>query len=337
MKRLVLLFAALLVGGCGEKSSSEGSESASENPTVSNESAEPSESKPRVPGTPVRLTPPPGFEKATHFPGWMMESSESTIVVTDLAGAPFREVVKGFSKARAAEKGMLILSSQEMKVGTRQGLLLHVSQMARGTAYLKWMLTFGDEANTTLVVATFPKAVAEQFSDVLKNAVLSTEWAAMENADPFEGLTFTVEEVGDLRIATRIGNNVLLSRKGVYPDKSPGAPMITIGSSLSENWEVPGNKRAFARARLSQIDVLTRPKISSEELVTIDGISGYLIRAEGTDRDTAGNLYAEQCILFTDHGYYISQALVGAEHKAAYEPRFRKVLESFKQTPVENK
>ena len=40
MKKLVLLFAALLVAGCGEKSSSEGSESASESSTPSNESAD---------------------------------------------------------------------------------------------------------------------------------------------------------------------------------------------------------------------------------------------------------------------------------------------------------
>ncbi|HJM62968.1 MAG TPA: hypothetical protein QGF50_04580, partial [Roseibacillus sp.] len=40
MKKALLLFAALLVAGCGEKSSSEGSESASEKPTPSNESAE---------------------------------------------------------------------------------------------------------------------------------------------------------------------------------------------------------------------------------------------------------------------------------------------------------
>ena len=40
MKKALLLFAALLVAGCGEKSSSEGSESASEKPTASNESAE---------------------------------------------------------------------------------------------------------------------------------------------------------------------------------------------------------------------------------------------------------------------------------------------------------
>jgi antitoxin component YwqK of YwqJK toxin-antitoxin module len=42
MKKLLPLFSCLLLIGCGEKSSSEGSESASENPTASNESAEPS-------------------------------------------------------------------------------------------------------------------------------------------------------------------------------------------------------------------------------------------------------------------------------------------------------
>jgi hypothetical protein len=59
MKKLVLLFAALLVAGCGEKSSSEGSESASEKPTASNESAEPSAdtAKPPPAETPVAESP----------------------------------------------------------------------------------------------------------------------------------------------------------------------------------------------------------------------------------------------------------------------------------------
>ena len=59
MKKALLLFAALLVAGCGEKSSSEGSESAGEKPTPSNESAEPSvdTAKPPPAETPVAESP----------------------------------------------------------------------------------------------------------------------------------------------------------------------------------------------------------------------------------------------------------------------------------------
>ena len=45
MKKLVLLFAALLVAGCGEKSSSEGSESVGEKPTAPSEEVKPVEEK----------------------------------------------------------------------------------------------------------------------------------------------------------------------------------------------------------------------------------------------------------------------------------------------------
>ena len=46
MKKALLLFAALLVAGCGEKSSSEGSESVSEKPTAPSEEVKPSADSP---------------------------------------------------------------------------------------------------------------------------------------------------------------------------------------------------------------------------------------------------------------------------------------------------
>ena len=64
MKILVLLFAALLVAGCGEKSSSEGSESANEKPTPPTESAEPSGDTAKPPPAESPVTEPPSEESS---------------------------------------------------------------------------------------------------------------------------------------------------------------------------------------------------------------------------------------------------------------------------------
>ena len=64
MKKALLLFAALLVAGCGEKSSSEGSESAGENPTPSNESADTSADTAKPPPAESPVTEPPSEESS---------------------------------------------------------------------------------------------------------------------------------------------------------------------------------------------------------------------------------------------------------------------------------
>lgn len=62
MKGIVLLFAALLVVGCGEKPSSEGSDSSSGNPTAPSESVKPSSDSPKPPGAVV-------MEQKSALPG----------------------------------------------------------------------------------------------------------------------------------------------------------------------------------------------------------------------------------------------------------------------------
>ena len=82
MKKLVLLFAALLVAGCGEKSSSEGSESASEKPT-----GEPSADTAK---------PPPAEPPVTESPS--EEASETQNSLSDAAVERLlKEAVEGES------------------------------------------------------------------------------------------------------------------------------------------------------------------------------------------------------------------------------------------------
>ena len=82
MKKLVLLFAALLVAGCGEKSSSEGSESASEKPTAPSEEVKPVEEKQQEvePEEPVAETKP--TEEASVSPHLKYETEGDAVTIT---------------------------------------------------------------------------------------------------------------------------------------------------------------------------------------------------------------------------------------------------------------
>ena len=58
------------------------------------------------------------------------------------------------------------------------------------------MLCFGNEAESVLVVATYPKESEKDLSDKLRKSILSAKWDDASEVDFFEGLTFRVKESG---------------------------------------------------------------------------------------------------------------------------------------------
>ena len=193
------------------------------------------------------------------------------------------------------------------------------------------MLAFGDSTESTLVIANFPKDFFPQLSGNLKRSILSVEWDKSMELDFFEGFTFRVSESGSLKFANKMGNNVFLTENGVFPRKEKGAPLVIVGASVTHDWQVPAEKALFSNQRLKQTKVLRSPKLIEEKEIKIDGLDGYLIFAEGTDRDTGSAMYVEQCLLFTSEGYYIFQALVDQERMDEFKLDFSEIMQSFKR------
>lgn len=282
--------------------------------------------KERVPGTQVELDVPDGFVKATQFPGFMLMDSGSSIMVTSIPG-PFAETTKGFTKEGLAPRGIKLISKEEHKVGGASGFLFHLSQRGRGMEFKKWLLVFGDASKTTLVTATFPVNVEDELSDVLKKSVLSTEWDTEVKVDFFEGLTFRVKESGSLKIANKVGNNLMLSVDGVIPLKNKSDPIVVVGASMSEDLKIPDVK-LFSHRRLTKTKGLKNLEVLEEKGVKIDGLDGYFISAKGDGAE--GIRYVEQCILVNDDGYYIFVAMAEAGQREKLKNDFRSILYSFK-------
>ncbi len=287
----------------------------------------------RVAGTKVSINVPTDFVKASRFLGYVMTEKGASIMVVEIPG-PFSEVSKGFSKKGCASQGMTLLSKQEVKIESGNALLLNVSQSAQGINFLKWILAFGNSKETVLILGTFPKKHKEELSNKLKKSILSARWNTSTKVDLFEGLTFKIKEDGELNFATKIGNNILLTRKGTFPQKRVDAPLVIAGVSMTSSWNIPEDKKKFAENRLRHTKILVSHKIVSGKEIKIDGMDGYLIEGEGKDKDTLEALYIMQCILFDSGGYYIFQGMVGSNDSKKYRSSFTTILNSFKRNKL---
>jgi hypothetical protein len=286
--------------------------------------------KERIPGTKVAIQPPSGFTKAKQFTGYVMESTVSSIIVTPIPGGSFAEVSKGFTKSGLAKQGITLINKEKTRIGAYEGLLIRASQTSQGIKFLKWMLAFGDHTETTLIMATYPEQYNKELSKKLKASILSVEWQKSINLDFFEGLTFRVSESGSLKLAKKMGNNIVLTQNGVFPQKSIKEPFVVVGASMSEKWKMPTDIKEFSHQRLKQIAILKSLTIIKETKIKIDNLDGFLIYAEGTDKKMGADMYVEQCLLFTNDGYYIIQAMVGKNQKKKYSSTFYNILQSFK-------
>lgn len=251
-------------------------------------------------------------------------------MITIIPG-PFSKTSGGFNTSGLASQGMTLLKKESVKIGSADALLIYVSQSAYGTDFRKWVLIFGDEKESTLVAAAFPEQFESELSASLKKVILSVKAHEGAEVDFFEGFTFRVEEAGDLKFANKMGTTLILSRNGVFPQRETGTPAILVGSSITEGWDVPKDKGAFARQRLHQTATLKQLEILAEKEIKLNGLDGRLIDAVGRHKDSGERIFIRQCVLFTKAGYYIFQAMVGFDEKDAYDSVFNEIMDSFRR------
>jgi hypothetical protein len=286
-----------------------------------------------VKGTHVMVVPPAGFEMAERFPGYMSEETGSSVMVSELP-APFDAVAKGLNEAGFRKQGMALLTMEETSYGAYKGVLASASQSARGVDFLKWLAVFGDEQTTYLVTASFPREAESELSELLKNTVMGAR-VITAASDPFGALTFRVIPAGDMKITKVIGNNMLLSKGGVFPAKGAETPVMVIGASASKGLEIP-DRKLFAAERMQKISSLENFHQNSTEPIRIDGLDGFESLGVATDVESGSAVEVYQVILFDEDGYYVIHGITSEQVGAAQLPIFRQIAGSFTKTPPQS-
>jgi hypothetical protein len=282
-----------------------------------------------VVGARVRLQPPAGFTPATRFPGFEHAASGASIMVSEIPG-PFAELREAFTAEAMATRGMTLRGSEALTIGGREGVLLAVTQSARGTEFQKWIVVFGNDSASVMVTGTYPAAAAAELSGSMRSAVLSAELREGQ-LDRFEGLGFRVTESPQLKIATRMSNAIALNEAGNLANPQPDAAALLVGSSFAE--VDLADLEAFSRRRLQQTATVSNITNVSGQPVTIDGIQGFELLADARNTGTSIPMRIYQVVLPEGSHYILIQGLVRADQAGELLPEFRAVAQSLRRTP----
>jgi len=280
----------------------------------------------RVTGTSVTMAPPSGFTAAQRFPGFERPDLQSSIMVTELP-APADGLTRGMNAAGLASRGMTLISSSRPQIDGTPALLLHVSQTASGTLFLKWMLVVGDTKSSVMIVGTFPKSLEAQLSEPMKAAVLSTRWRLSAAPNPNEGLPFKVTGTPALKIAGRVSNMLMLTESGKLGPQGPDSALLAIGSSVAAIRI--DDLKTFSEERARQTKQLKEITVSRGTSITIDGNAAYELVADGTDVATGKAVTLYQVIMPRSGGYVLMQGMVTTVRANAMVPEFRRVAATF--------
>lgn len=283
----------------------------------------------RVPGTDVRMDPPAGFTPAERFPGFQAADRRASIVVTEIEG-PVSEIRDGMTRPNLASRGMTLVEKQVINVDGQEALLLRVTQAARGVRFSKWMLVGGTSERTIMVVGTFP-ADAADLSGPIRRALMSVSWAGQTKKDLFEGLNFRVDPTTGLRLASRMGNMLVLTESGKLDGGDRSMAVLVVGPSLSD--VKIDDLEAFSKERATQTDRLEMIRNIQGTMTRVDSLPGYELTAVGTDPQTHRSVALYQLLLADAGGYYLGQGFVESSRMEDVVPTFRRVMTSFRRTP----
>ncbi len=280
----------------------------------------------QIKGTKISMVRPTGFTEAANFAGFQQDESGASIMVLDLP-APFSEVSKAFSEEALLSQGMVLLTSEEIILNGMAAFLLTVEQKAYGQTFKKHILALGKENETILINGTFP-IEKTALDNPVKAALLTTFFDADKEIDPFENIDFEINAEGSgLIFAKSMANMLVFSRDGKIPSLSEDQANFMVGKAFSEVALVDKKQYTINRMRQLPVDIET---IISTEPITIDGLSGFEIIANGKNREKGNPEKLYQIMLFDETLYYI---MLGSSEADFDEniATFQKMAKTFKR------
>lgn len=159
---------------------------------------------------------------------------------------------------------------------------------------------------------------------------MTVTWDSEKSVSPTEGLSFSLSEIGEMKLAKRMANMLIYTKGGIMPAEGDEVPVFIIGQSISK--VSVKNPESLAKLSLLQNDSFTGLEIEQSSKVLIDSLSGYEITAKGLGKKSEQPTAIYLTMLFEEQNYFIMLGMVGSEQREAYLPVFKEMAGSFRRS-----
>lgn len=234
-----------------------------------------------VPGSVVSLSPPPGFELAPNYSGFVSEDGRSSILIAELpaqasddVGALFAD--EATARERFATQGVRVERLELLTVGGQVVPVAVGSQTAHGHTFDKWVAFFrGSPTVLVTLQATADRELTHKEAMRVLASVTLRQPATPE--EKVAELPFTVNAAPPFRgIDTLAGSSVMFTAGALDTDPEGTQPLVVVASQLSlpfnsDDLDEVSNQLIAGSVRIQGGTVVSRNEVD------FAGIRGYRV------------------------------------------------------------
>lgn len=278
-----------------------------------------------VPGTHCSMLPPKGFDKAETFSGFQQPNTGSSIMITELP-TNYMVIVNSFTADALAKAGLVLMKSDTISFNGMTAYTYFIKQKANEVTFNKQVFIFGNEQQTVMVNGMYPEKETA-LGEIILSSMKSVQYNATAAENGREAVKFALDPTGTSMIYSGYVSGALMySQDGKMPTQSPDEAVFTVASSFSS--ASIEDTKAYTQTRLKSLPYGEETVIKSITPVTIYGINGYEIVADGKDKENESQLIYLVMLYPDNANYYIMLGMTNKNFDT-YLADFRKMAQSF--------
>lgn len=275
-----------------------------------------------IPGTHCSLIPPRGFVIADRFTGFFENLTGSSIMINEIPES-YQKMIPQLTPEAFLTQRMIIASTEKILFKNQEATLFTATQTANGLEYKKILLVFGVEGKTILVNGIYPLS-AKHLEEPIQKALLTVQYN-QGKANQSEAIFSISTEGTNFSKISSTGSSIVYSTDSVQP-APPSTPVFIV--TVSVDRIAKENRKSYAESRVLKLPRGDQNKIIATEPVTIDGLQGYEVIANGISKTGQPEKIYEVILYNIEGDYYIMIGSASEDIKNNLET-FKKLASTF--------